>query len=149
MTRGESIIIDTKDGIAFYRLAALNSALSLQEKGMRLSRNAPQATAIGKRDYGLKGTAATQHKATEAHIEDIHTLRAVAPAMQEFIGYQFALALNGAVDAGKDTLRGVEAEVMRLTDPTPAEKTVILAMNRVYWFERGCHPAVRVVFRED
>lgn len=67
-------MIDTPDGIAFARLAALKGALSLQSKGMRLSRGV-SATTIGKRQYGLTGGADKQHAVVAQQVEDLLWLR--------------------------------------------------------------------------
>lgn len=48
-------ILDTPDGIAFYRLAATKSALSLELKGIRIRRGF-SAYAFAKRTYDLKGS---------------------------------------------------------------------------------------------
>lgn len=48
-----SIVIDTPEGIAFARMAALRSGLRLEISGMR--RRGRSAYSICKSDYGLKG----------------------------------------------------------------------------------------------
>lgn len=68
------MVIDTPDGIAFARLAALKGALDLQSKGIRLSRSF-SATQIGKSQYGLTGSAAKQHAAVAQQVEDLIWLR--------------------------------------------------------------------------
>lgn len=50
-----SIIINTPEGLSFYRLAATKSALSLELKGIRIRRGF-SAYAFAKRTYGLKGS---------------------------------------------------------------------------------------------
>jgi hypothetical protein len=47
--------ITGKDGIAFYRMAALKGALSLEIKGLRMRRGV-SAYAIIKREFGLRGS---------------------------------------------------------------------------------------------
>lgn len=149
MTRGESIIIDTPDGIAFYRLAALKGALSLQTKGMRLSRGT-SATAIGKRDYGMtKNTATGQLPIVEEVVEAIQQFRECAPALQEHIGRALSGAVNHCNDEGWPvTLRNLD-RALRHEDLTPAELSVAVGLAKVYLFEQGAKPAVRVVFRVD
>jgi len=145
-----STVIDTPDGIAFYRLAALKGALDLQTKGMKLSRGR-SATSIGKAQYGLRrNTASGQYPIVAKQVEDIISLREVAPAMVSWLGYQFQLAYNAAFDDHnhEPTLGQVEAEVMKLTEPTPAEKTALLTLARVWDFESRCLPAVRIMFRD-
>lgn len=50
----KSIIIDTPDGIQYARMCALKGALSLECKGMKLSRGR-SAYAIVKREFGFRG----------------------------------------------------------------------------------------------
>jgi len=49
------VILDTPEGIAFFRLCQLKAVLSLELKGMKIWRNTT-AYAQAKRVYGLKGT---------------------------------------------------------------------------------------------
>lgn len=143
------IIIDTPDGIAFARLAALKGALSLQTKGMRLSRGT-SATAIGKRDYGIKrNTASGQLPIVEQVVEAILQFRECAPEFQSWLGYQFTLALNAWVDEDTGSQTELLKRIEALTEPTAAEKQVIKALATVYHFEMAAKPSVRVLFREE
>jgi len=62
----KAIVVDTKDGIAFARLAALKGALKLETLGMK--RRGPSALSILKREYGYKGSRAKVLAAVEADI---------------------------------------------------------------------------------
>jgi GTP cyclohydrolase FolE2 len=67
---GGGVIIEGKEDIALMRLLTLQSALRLESKGIRMSRQM-SALAVAKRDYGLKGsrvkiTAAIDKLVTEA-----------------------------------------------------------------------------------
>jgi anion-transporting ArsA/GET3 family ATPase len=50
----DTIIIDTPEGVAAFRLLALRSALSLEVSGLRVSRGRT-AYAIVKEEFGLRG----------------------------------------------------------------------------------------------
>lgn len=140
-------IIDTPDGIAFYRLSALKGALSLQMRGIRLG-HGTSATIIGKRDYGIKrNTASGQYPIVEQVVEAILQYRECAPVMQEWLGTQFSLAVNEWTDNGDTSETGLLQAIERLSEPTAAEKQVIKGLAAVYHFEMAAKPAVRVVFR--
>lgn len=146
-----STIIDTPDGIAFARLAALKGALSLQEKGMRLSRGR-SATAIGKAEYGLtKNTASGQLPIVTQEVEDLHMVRECSPAMQEHLGYLFA-AIGAELVAQaphneKVFIEGSIRSFQKAGKVTGAEADVLRAIGRIALFEKACHPHVRVLFR--
>lgn len=53
--REGSTSITGEKGMAFYRLAALVSALELQAVGLKMTRGISAST-IARRDYGLKGS---------------------------------------------------------------------------------------------
>lgn len=52
----ESIMINTPDGIAFYRLASMKSAVKLESKGMKMSRGR-SITPMARKEFGLKARA--------------------------------------------------------------------------------------------
>ena len=62
-----SIVIDTPEGIAFFRLAALKGALSLQSKGLKLSRGR-SALSIA-RSMGYRGNLASVLAQVTADVE--------------------------------------------------------------------------------
>lgn len=49
------MVIDTKEGIALYRLLALKHALALEMKGMRMTRRST-AYAMIKHEFGFRGS---------------------------------------------------------------------------------------------
>ena len=63
-------IIDTPEGIAFARLAALKGAVKLEAMGMRRSRG-PSALSIAKREYGLKGNAASVAEQLDRMVKEV------------------------------------------------------------------------------
>lgn len=71
MNTNETIVIDTSEGISFYRLAALKSALSIEVKtngALKMSRGV-SPYAILKREYGYKGNKAAVLAAVSAEVE--------------------------------------------------------------------------------
>lgn len=145
------ITINTPDGIAFYRLAALKGALDLQKKGMKMSRGM-SATQVGKRQYGLtKNTASGQFPIVAQQVEDILAFRACAPAMQDHLGMALTTLLNSIVDDGqKVTPQAIEKSIrgaIKVNLVTGAEADVLRALGRIWLFERAAQPGTRVVFR--
>jgi hypothetical protein len=67
-TPSTGIMIDTPEGIDFFRMASLKGALKLECVGMQLSRGA-SAYATCKREYGLKGSKAKVLEQMEALVE--------------------------------------------------------------------------------
>lgn len=146
-------VIDTADGIAFYRLAALKGALDLQTKGLKLSRGR-SATSIAKAQYGLTGTAAKMLPVIEREVEDILTIRAgmdttVAETF-DLLGERVSKNPAARFDGDKGILYAYSLElngVMEDTALTARQVEVLNALIRVTLFERRCPPSTRVVFR--
>jgi len=67
----------TGDGIEFYRLLMIQSALKLQCKGMRLSSRVPQGTTLARKMLGMKGNKENLLKQVTALVERIQAERAV------------------------------------------------------------------------
>lgn len=65
-----SVILDQPHEIQFARLATLKAGLSLEAKGMKMSRG-PSAYSILKKQYGYKGTKQQVLDAVKKTIEDI------------------------------------------------------------------------------
>lgn len=75
-----ALVLDTPDSIAFYRLCALRSALSLECIGMKHSQGSVYA--LVKREFGFKGSKQAVLAQLRAHVEDV--LAALStPAVQE------------------------------------------------------------------
>jgi hypothetical protein len=141
-----SIMIDTPDGIAFARLAALKGALDLQSKGLRLSRNF-SATQIAKQQYGLKGQASTMHQHVAAIVGDHFMVR--ESDLAEEAALVLLRAVNAINDAGrKVTESSINGQIARdMNGADPGIVKVAEAIGRIYLFEQGTIPAARVLFR--
>lgn len=68
-------VIDTPEGIAFYRTCSLKSALKLEIQGIRVRRNF-SAYATIKREFGFKGTRLAVLHQLEEHVKGILMKRA-------------------------------------------------------------------------
>ena len=140
----DSIVIDTPDGIAFFRLAALKGALSMQVAGLKLSRNR-SATGIAKQSYGLKGQAKTMLPIVEQQVEDLTKLKAIHPEDLAGLKYILQLCLNASEDEGTS----VEEELKRYSNTVDTEVTELFrAILRVYRFEERSAPGARCLFRD-
>ncbi len=140
-----SIMISTPEGIAFARLAALNSALSLQAKGLRLSRGV-SATSIGKAQYGLTGQAARQHQITSSIIGDIFKVREYD--LIDEAGTLFVDILNTIIDRpAKITESSINGQIARGDIRDEELVAVLEALGRIWLFEQPQRPAFRVMFR--
>lgn len=60
-------VIDTPEGIKFYRLVSMRGAIRLEAKGMRMSRGS--VTARAKREFGIKGNRTEVLAFLDAEIE--------------------------------------------------------------------------------
>lgn len=67
-------VIDTPDGIAFFRLASLARALELEAKGLRMSSRF-SALAVAKGQFGYTGSRAKITAAVRADVNRILALR--------------------------------------------------------------------------
>jgi hypothetical protein len=79
-TTDPAFVIDTPDGIAWFRLCALRSALVLELHGMKHSQGSVYA--LVKREFGFKGTKLAVLAQLKAHIEEVRSALST-PAIQE------------------------------------------------------------------
>lgn len=149
-SRGESIVIDTPDGIASFRLAALKGALNMQANfGMQLSRG-HSATKVVKRDYGLKGTAKIMLPIVEQELADLQALRHLHPDDLNGLMYLLQLCLNAEADADKTIEEAIKDVLAEQPEENRTEVGFLFeAALRVYRFESKGHPAAAVLFRSD
>jgi len=78
-----SIMIDTPEGIQFFRLVTVYHSLKLEvETGMKMTRSA-NPYAIAKRDYGLKGSKASVAEQLGEMVEGILAQRAYERSLAE------------------------------------------------------------------
>jgi hypothetical protein len=79
-TTAPGFVIDTPDGIAFYRLCALRSALVLEMHGMKHSQGSVYA--LVKREFGFKGAKVAVLAQLKAYIEEVRSALST-PAIEE------------------------------------------------------------------
>ena len=56
MSNNQSIMVNTPEGITYYRLAAMKGAIKLEARGMKMSRGV-NVTAMARKELGLKARA--------------------------------------------------------------------------------------------
>ena len=66
----ETLVFDTPDGIAFFRLCSIRGAVKLEIQGIRFRGGSRYAAA--KRIYGIKGSRESVLKQLDAMIEEAH-----------------------------------------------------------------------------
>lgn len=146
-------MIDTPDGVAFFRIVALQQALKAQTQGLNVIGHGMTGTAIGKRDYGLSGQARTMLPKVEAYVAAVHVIREHMDArigeLFDFIGARMETRVEPHF--GDEALgKAFSAEVNTLVDDglvSTEDEEVLRALLTATLFERNAKPAVRVIFR--